>query len=111
MNRPGNARVAMLAIDGDAAGESAALRGMELAVKQGFEVNVVALEPGIDPADDPADFEGKLADAEPCIIYRVKVRATGRPPFARRRRSSTATRKAPTSWPPSGSLQTASGRR
>ena len=73
MNRPGNARVAMLAIDGDAAGESAALRGMELAVKQGFEVNVVALEPGIDPADDPAGFEGKLADAEPYVVYRVKV--------------------------------------
>jgi len=62
-----------LAFDGDAAGESAALRGMELAVKQGFEVNVVALEPGIDPADDPAGFEGKLADAEPYVVYRVKV--------------------------------------
>ena len=62
-----------LAFDGDAAGESAALRGMELAVKQGFDVNVVALEPGIDPADDPAGFEARLASAEPYVVYRVQV--------------------------------------
>jgi DNA primase len=62
-----------LAFDGDAAGESAALRGMELAVKQGFDVNVVALEPGIDPADDPAGLEARLATAEPYVVYRVQV--------------------------------------
>jgi DNA primase len=62
-----------LAFDGDAAGESAALRGMELAVRQGFDVNVVALEPGVDPADDPAAFESHLARAEPYVVYRVRV--------------------------------------
>jgi DNA primase len=62
-----------LAFDGDAAGESAALRGMELAVSQGFDVNVVALAPGIDPADDPAGFEQRLRDAEPYVVYRVRI--------------------------------------
>jgi DNA primase len=62
-----------LAFDGDAAGESAALRGMELAVAQRFDVNVVALPPGVDPADDPAGFETRLAGAEPYVLYRVRV--------------------------------------
>jgi DNA primase len=62
-----------LAFDGDAAGESATLRGMELAVKQGFDVRVVALQPGVDPADDPGEFERKLADAEPYLLYRVRI--------------------------------------
>jgi DNA primase len=62
-----------LAFDGDAAGESAALRGMEIAVAQGFDVNVVALPPGVDPADDPASFEGRLTQAVPYVVYRVRV--------------------------------------
>jgi DNA primase len=62
-----------LAFDGDAAGESAALRGMELAVAQGFDVNVVALPPGIDPADDPSGFEARLSAAEPYVVYRVRI--------------------------------------
>ena len=62
-----------LAFDGDAAGEAAALRGMELAVGQGFDVKVVALEPGRDPADDPAGFERRLAAAKPYPVYRVQV--------------------------------------
>jgi len=62
-----------LAFDGDAAGESATLRGMELAVGQGFDVNVVALPAGVDPADDPAGFEQRLASAEPYVVYRVRV--------------------------------------
>jgi DNA primase len=62
-----------LAFDGDAAGESAALRGMDLAVAQGFDVRVVALTPGIDPADDPSGFEAKLAAAAPYVVYRTRV--------------------------------------
>ena len=62
-----------LAFDGDAAGESATLRGMELAVGQGFDVRVVALPAGIDPADDPSGFEQRLARAEPYVLYRVRV--------------------------------------
>src|SRR3954470_3312155 len=62
-----------LAFDGDAAGETATLRGMELATKLGFDVKVVALEPGVDPADDPTGFERRLATAEPYLVYRVRI--------------------------------------
>jgi DNA primase len=62
-----------LAFDGDAAGESAALRGMELAVAQQFDVNVVALPAGVDPADDPSGFEARLRTAEPYVVYRVRL--------------------------------------
>ena len=64
-----------LAFDGDAAGASAALRGMELAVRQGFEVKIVALPPGIDPADDPSGFEARLAGARPYVLYRSQIEA------------------------------------
>ncbi len=64
-----------LAFDGDAAGQSAALRGMELAVAQGFEVKIVALPPGIDPADDPSGFEARLATARPYVLYRARIEA------------------------------------
>jgi len=67
------ARRLWLSFDGDAAGESAALRGMELAVAQGFDVKVVALEPGKDPADDPSGFERQLTGAKPYAVYRVQV--------------------------------------
>jgi hypothetical protein len=46
---------------------------MEAAVAQGFDVNVVALPPGVDPADDPAGFEARLAGAEDYLPYRVRV--------------------------------------
>jgi DNA primase len=62
-----------LAFDGDAAGETATLRGMALAVRQGFDVKVVPLPPGVDPADDPTGFEGRLAKAEPYLVYRARI--------------------------------------
>jgi DNA primase len=62
-----------LAFDGDAAGESATLRGMDLAVAQGFDVKVVPLTAGVDPADDPASFQRALANAEPYLLYRVRI--------------------------------------
>ena len=62
-----------LAFDGDAAGESATLRGMDLAVSQGFDVKVVPLPPGIDPADDPAAFQRALSSAEPYLLYRTRI--------------------------------------
>jgi DNA primase len=62
-----------LCFDSDAAGEEATLRGMELAVSQGFEVRVVALPKGKDPADDPAGFEERLEAAEPYGVHRVRL--------------------------------------
>ena len=62
-----------LAFDGDAAGEAATLRGMQLAADQGFDVKVVALSGGVDPADDPAAFQRKLGDAEPYLVYRTRI--------------------------------------
>ena len=62
-----------LCFDGDAAGEAATLRGMELAAGQGFDVRVVALPPGTDPADEPTAFEERLARAESYLGYRVRL--------------------------------------
>jgi len=62
-----------LCFDSDAAGEEATLRGMELALKGGFDVRVVTLPAGSDPADDPAGFERRLATAEPYAVHRVRL--------------------------------------
>ncbi|HKH30893.1 MAG TPA: DNA primase [Gaiellaceae bacterium] len=62
-----------LCFDADAAGEAATLRGMELAVKQGFDVRVVALAPGNDPADAAEGFEERLDASLPYPLYRVKL--------------------------------------
>jgi DNA primase catalytic core len=75
-----------LAFDGDAAGESATLRGMELAVAQRFDVRVVSLPPGLDPADDPAAFQAQLRHARPYVVHRTQLearRAEDRPAGAR----------------------------
>ncbi len=62
-----------LCFDGDAAGEAATLRGMELAAAQGLDVHVVALPAGFDPADLAEGFERRLGTAESYLGYRVRL--------------------------------------
>jgi DNA primase len=62
-----------LCFDADAAGEEATLRGMELADKRGFEVRVVTMPAGTDPADEPQRFEERLPGAESYVMYRVRL--------------------------------------
>ncbi len=62
-----------LCFDSDAAGEDATLRGMELALREGFEIRVVALPKGKDPADDPSGFEARLEEAEAYAVHRVRL--------------------------------------
>jgi DNA primase len=62
-----------LCFDADAAGQEATLRGMQLAVAQGFDVRVVALPKGEDPADAPDAFAGRLGTAESYLPYRVRI--------------------------------------
>jgi DNA primase len=63
----------VLCFDGDAAGEGATLRGMELAASQGFDVRVVALPAGLDPADLADSFEQRVARAESYLMHRVRL--------------------------------------
>jgi DNA primase len=62
-----------LCFDADAAGQDATLRGMELAVKQGFAVHVVTLPKGTDPADDPDAFQRQLAAPVSYLVHRVRL--------------------------------------
>ena len=62
-----------LCFDGDAAGEAATLRGMELAAGQNFDVRVVALPAGLDPADLADGFEQRLGRSESYLGYRVRL--------------------------------------
>jgi len=66
-------RTLYLCFDGDAAGEAATLRGMELAAAQGFEVFVLTLPPGLDPADLAEGFEARLSEAVTYALHRVKM--------------------------------------
>jgi DNA primase len=60
-----------LCFDGDAAGEAAALRGMDLAATQGLDVRVVPLPPGLDPADLARDFATLLTEARNYAVHRT----------------------------------------
>ena len=62
-----------LCFDADAAGQDATLRGMELAVQQGFTVRVVPLPAGTDPADDPDAFREQLARPVGYAVHRVRL--------------------------------------
>ena len=62
-----------LCFDGDAAGEAATLRGMDLAADRGFEVRIVTLPPGLDPADAAEGMEALLPRAESYLSYRVRL--------------------------------------
>jgi DNA primase len=62
-----------LCFDADAAGEAATLRGMDLAAAQGFDVRVVALPPGADPADNADRFEARIGTADPYAVHRVRL--------------------------------------
>ena len=62
-----------LCFDADAAGEDATLRGMERAFSEGFEIRIVTLPPGQDPADAPDGFEQRLGQAEGYLHYRVRL--------------------------------------
>ncbi|MCH8244530.1 DNA primase [Patescibacteria group bacterium] len=63
----------LLAFDMDIAGDSATKRGIELALSEGFNVKIVRLLKGKDPADivkeDPALFEKALLQASSIIDY------------------------------------------
>jgi DNA primase len=62
-----------LCFDADAAGQEATLRGMELAAGQGFDVKIVTLPHGQDPADAPEGFADRLVGAESYLVYRVRL--------------------------------------
>src|SRR5262249_2439297 len=73
-----------LCFDADAAGEAATLRGMDRAAAQGFDVRVVALPPGTDPADAAVGFEERLAKGEgyPLLPVRPPLDRAPHPPEA-----------------------------
>ncbi len=62
-----------LCFDSDAAGQEATLRGMELAIAKGFDVQIVSLPNGKDPADAPDGFAENLGRAESYIHHRVRT--------------------------------------
>ena len=91
-----------LCFDADAAGQEATLRGMELAADQGFDIKVVSLEAGTDPADDPAEFERRLDDRRGLPALPGARRDRAHPGPASARSSASARCSRPTATRPSG---------
>jgi DNA primase len=65
----------VLCFDADAAGEGAALRGMEIAERSGLRVRIAGLPAGQDPADllksGPEAFEAAVAAAESVVSFAI----------------------------------------
>jgi DNA primase len=72
-----------LCFDADAAGEAATVRGMELAVRSGFEVRIVPLPAGKDPADAVDGFEERLAESVGYLVHRVELEPSSQEGFDR----------------------------
>lgn len=67
---------AVIAFDADSAGQAAALRGIDLLVKRGFQVRVLTIPQGKDPDEfintyGPEAFRGLVSKAEALIDYKI----------------------------------------
>jgi DNA primase len=67
----------VIAYDGDAAGEAATLRGLEILRGLGFRVNIARLPRGKDPddllrTDGPESFTEIISTAQPLILYQLE---------------------------------------
>ena len=74
----GLSRNVVLLFDADAAGADAALRGVQIAEREGLSVRVAVLPPGLDPADaaieQPDALAAAVSGAPSVLTYRVHSR-------------------------------------
>ena len=68
-----------LCFDADAAGEAATVRGMELADRAGFDVRIVPLPAGKDPADSVDGFDQRLEESVGYLMHRVRLEIAAAP--------------------------------
>jgi DNA primase len=73
----GLSRNVVLLFDADAAGAEAALRGVQIAEREGLSVRVAVLPPGLDPADaaieQPDALAAAVEGAPSVLAYRVRT--------------------------------------